>query len=68
MFQDFFHQFDDFIDQIATEVQEFDVVLTGDLNIVMDVDKGSLNRALPISERSLATFVGASLAERDQGL
>lgn len=63
-FEDFFHNLDSIMEDLAVESCEFNTILTGDFNLVLNSATGALNRAGTSGERNLATFVKDALATR----
>ena len=64
VFEDFFYDLDSIMEDLAVESCEFNSILTGDFNLVLNPATGALNRAGTSGERNLATFVKDALATR----
>ena len=64
MFQDFMHSLDACTELLVGQGHEFDVVINGDFNVVLDPTVGLLNRASTASERNLARAINNSLNDR----
>ena len=67
MWQDFFLNLDSFIEKSVDSSHEFDILITGDFNLVLDPIKGLLNRGYSSSEVSLSALIKNSMAERSLG-
>ena len=64
MFQDFFHQLDSFTERLDEQSKAFELVVTGDFNVVLDPIRGSLNRNSLASERGLAAYINQAFGSR----
>ena len=56
MFQDFLFNLDLITERLSEQSHEFNVVVTGDLNVVLDPDNGQLNRIGSPRERCLTLW------------
>ena len=68
MFQDFFSCLDCFIERETENIQDFDTIISGDFNGVLDPAKGSLNRATTAIESNLSCFISENMFFLNMGL
>ena len=63
-YQDFFHELDDFRDEMVAKSYEVHQVVAGDFNCVLNSTTGSQNRAHSQAERDLAVLIENLMFDR----
>ena len=63
-FQDFLHVLDDVTDELNILDEDFESIITGDFNVVLDSDIGASNRIGSRAERDLAQMVSEAMSQR----
>ena len=64
-FQEFFLSYDEICAGLDLQDEVYDQVIAGDFNLVLDYDKGAVNRTTTRTERDLATLAADSMATQD---